>query len=139
CGFICESDRCELCPSDDRAISGVVCVVETVADCLAVEKSGEYRGLYHILGGVLNPLQQIGPNQLTIDKLLLRIKEREVKTVLLALNPSVEGDVTCSYIREIIPQGVIVERIGLGVPIGGSLEYMDVLTIHKALENRKLL
>jgi len=104
---------------------------------MAIEKSGHFKGVYHILGGVLNPLLGIGPDELKMDELRANIIKKQITDVILAVNPSVEGDATCSYLKSILPQDINVERIGFGVPIGGSLEYLDPMTITKALENRK--
>lgn len=139
CGLFSEESTCNICQSEKRKAANTICVVENISDLLAIEKSNEYQGLYHILGGVLNPLLGVGPEQLRIDKLLERIKELDVKTVILAINPSVEGDATCSYIKQKLSAEISVERIGFGVPIGGSLEYLDPLTISKALENRRMI
>lgn len=139
CGAYSDQAICIYCSDPVRQKSGHLCVVESFSDYLAILKSGEFRGLLHILGGVLNPLLGIGPQQLTIDKLLSRIKSRGIQEVVLALNPSVEGDITSTYIRELLGLQIKVERIGLGIPMGGSLEYLDALTIGKALENRKSL
>ena len=139
CGLFAEENICTICNSEKRKVSNTICVVENISDLLAIEKSNEYQGLYHILGGVLNPLLGVGPEQLRIDKLLERIQMLEVKTVILAVNPSVEGDATCSYIKQKLGSDISVERIGFGVPIGGSLEYLDPLTISKALENRRMI
>jgi recombination protein RecR len=138
CGMFSEEDTCELCKTSFRQEAGSICVVENISDLMAIEKSNNFNGLYHILGGVLNPLAGIGPEQLNINKLIDRIKKFNINSLILAVNPSVEGDATCSYIKQIIPQ-VSVERIGFGIPIGGSLEFLDPLTISKALENRKAL
>jgi recombination protein RecR len=141
CGIFSEDSLCSICSTPERSQLQTICIVENLPDCLAIEKTGEYRGLFHILGGVLNPFTGIGPENLTIDKLLLRIKQRGIKNIILALNSSVEGDVTCSYIKEKLAsqEGLLVERIGFGIPMGGNLEYLDPLTINKALENRKML
>ena len=138
CGMYVEEREniCFIC-SSVRAQNKLLCVVETVADCLAIEKSETYQGTYHLLGGVLNPLLGIGPTELTMDGLFTRVKEEEISDVILALNPSIEGDATCSYIREHLGEKVNVERIGLGMPVGGHLEYLDAMTIGKALENRQ--
>jgi recombination protein RecR len=138
CGFFSESNICQLCAEPSRTHSGLICVVENVTDLLAIERSGHFKGLYHVLGGVLNPLMGIGPDQLHLSFLFERIKKNNIQEVILALNPSVEGDATCAFIRDIIPESVRVERIGFGVPIGGNLEYLDSMTISKALENRKI-
>ena len=139
CGFFSEDVRCNICKSPERSSDGVLCIVEEVTDCMAIEKSQSFGGLYHVLGGVLNPMLGIGPENLRIKNLVKRIKEHNIREVVLALNPSVEGDATSAYIKEIIPEGVKVDRIGFGIPIGGSLEYLDAMTISKALENKKLL
>ena len=104
---------------------------------MAIEKSGTFKGVYHILGGVLNPLLGVGPDELKMDDLRQKIIKKEIQEIILAVNPSVEGDATCSYLKSILPVSVQVDRIGFGVPIGGSLEYLDPMTITKALENRK--
>lgn len=139
CGLFAEDETCNICSNDKRAQVKSVCVVESISDLLAIEKSNQYTGLYHILGGVLNPLLGIGPEQLKIDKLVERIEKLEIETVILAVNPSVEGDATCSYIKQQLSKQISVERIGFGVPIGGALEYLDPLTISKALENRRMI
>jgi recombination protein RecR len=139
CGFFSEDHLCSICQDEKRSSSGVLCIVEEVTDCMAIEKSQAFNGMYHVLGGVLNPMLGIGPDSLKFDNLSKRIKERGIKEVILALNPSVEGDATCSYIKQIVPEDVKVDRIGFGIPIGGSLEYLDSMTISKALENKKLL
>lgn len=136
CGMWSEPDLCAICASPRRRESGVVCVVEQVADLIAIEKSGQYQGRFLVLGGVLNPLLGVGPEQLRFDE-LVGMAGNGIHTVILALNPSVEGDATCAYIKHLLPAGVEAERIGFGMPIGGSLEYLDPMTIGKALENRK--
>jgi recombination protein RecR len=139
CGFYTDSRLCQICNDKDRTESKSICVVEEVGDLIAIEKSGHFQGTYHVLGGVLNPLVGIGPAELNIPNLLARVKTEEVVEVILAVNPSVEGDATCSYINQEIDNNVNVERIGFGVPMGGSLEYLDSMTITKALENKKRL
>ncbi|MBD64142.1 MAG: recombination protein RecR [Halobacteriovoraceae bacterium] len=136
CGLYTETDRCAVCTSDERQDAKILCVVESISDLMAIEKSQNFNGIYHVLGGVLNPLMGIGPHDLKIDRLVDRVKKYNIETVILAVNPSVEGDATCSYIGQQLV-GVQVERIGFGIPMGGSLEYLDPLTITKALENRK--
>jgi recombination protein RecR len=137
CGMYADEQVCEICNQPERKESQSVCVVENVTDCLAIERSGNYQGLYHILGGVLNPLMGVGPEELKIDEFIKRVKNLNVENIILAVNPSVEGDATCSYIKQVIPDSVNVDRIGFGIPMGGSLEYLDTMTIAKALENRK--
>jgi len=137
CGMFSDENICNICSSEARGEQRSLCIVENITDCMAIERSNQFKGRYHVLGGVLNPLMGIGPDELNIDKLVERIKGEEVQDLILAINPSVEGDATCSYINQVIPDGVSVERIGFGVPMGGSLEYLDSMTISKALENRK--
>ena len=137
CGMFADDATCSVCADEMRQSTKVMCVVENASDLMAIEKSGHFRGVYHILGGVLNPLLGVGPDELKMDELKAKIVEKEIQEVILAINPSVEGDATCSYFKTLIPESVNVERIGFGVPIGGSLEYLDPMTITKALENRK--
>ena len=137
CGMFSDDHLCVICQDEFRESQKSLCIVETASDLMAIEKSGNFKGLYHILGGVLNPLLGIGPEELKLDELKHRIVAKEIQEVILAINPSVEGDATCSYLKMILPADVRVERIGFGVPIGGSLEYLDPMTITKALENRK--
>lgn len=139
CGMFADDQLCLVCSHPTRSESKAICVVESVTDCLAIEKSGTFKGKYHILFGVLNPLLGIGPDELKLDELTDRIKRDQITDVILAVNPSVEGDATCSYIKQMLPGDVNVERIGFGIPMGGSLEYVDPLTISKALENRRHL
>ena len=137
CGMFADGSVCSICADDNRKSMRNICVVENASDLMAIEKSGHFRGTFHILGGVLNPLLGIGPDELRMDELKERIVRNEIQEVILAINPSVEGDATCAYFKSILPETVQVERIGFGVPIGGSLEYLDPMTITKALENRK--
>jgi recombination protein RecR len=137
CGMFSEEPICSICQESKRLESGLICVVEDISDYMAIESSGQFEGLYHILGGVLNPLLGVGPDQLRINQLLERVKDNNISDVVLAINPSVEGDATSSYIRQILPDNVNVERIGFGMPMGGSLEHLDAMTISKALENRR--
>ena len=137
CGFLSEDVFCDECRLEDGGREGFLCIVESVIDCLAISKSRQYQGYYHVLGGTLNPLLNVGPDKLNLKNLSERIAKRKINNVILALNPSVEGDATCAYIRELLPGGLKVDRIGFGIPIGGSLEYLDPMTISKALENRQ--
>lgn len=137
CGMFAEADLCSICHDEFRRLQKSLCVVEHASDLMAIEKSGNFKGVYHILGGVLNPLLGIGPEELKLDELKKRILEQGTEEIILAINPSVEGDATCSYLKTLLPSHVRIERIGFGVPIGGSLEYLDPMTITKALENRK--
>lgn len=137
CGLYLDDENCLICSSSKRQSSKTLCVVEGMTDCLAIEASDQYFGLYHILGGVLNPLLGIGPDELRLDQLKERIVRDEITSVILAVNPSVEGDATCAYINDDLGNNISIERIGFGIPMGGSFEYLDPLTIMKALENRK--
>jgi recombination protein RecR len=137
CGMFADENQCSICANDSRVSIHTLCVVENASDLMAIEKSGTFKGVYHILGGVLNPLLGVGPDELKMDDLRNKIIKKEIQEIILAVNPSVEGDATCSYLKSILPASVQVDRIGFGVPIGGSLEYLDPMTITKALENRK--
>jgi len=137
CGMFSEDDLCSVCQDSSRRTAQSLCIVENISDLLAIEKSGTFKGTYHVLGGVLNPLLGVGPEELGIDKIKERIAKQDISEVILAINPSVEGDATCSYFKMILPENILIDRIGFGVPIGGSLEFLDPLTISKALENRK--
>jgi len=137
CGMFADENLCSICMNGTRQESHSLCLVENASDLMAIEKSGTFKGTYHILGGVLNPLLGVGPDELKMDELKEKIINKEIKDIILAINPSVEGDATCSYLKSILPETVQVDRIGFGVPIGGSLEYLDPITITKALENRK--
>jgi len=135
CYTFTESDPCPICASDRRDRS-LICVVEDPTDVLAIERTGEYRGLYHVLHGVLNPLAGIGPEELRIRELLARVTP-QVREVILALSPTVEGDVTAHYLARVLkPLGVRVSRIAQGVPLGSALEYMDEATLSRALSGR---
>lgn len=137
CGMFADEHLCSICASDSRNSIRIMCIVENASDLMAIEKSATFKGVYHILGGVLNPLLGVGPDELKLDELREKIIKKEIQEIVLAVNPSVEGDATCSYLKSILPDSVLVDRIGFGVPIGGSLEYLDPMTITKALENRR--
>lgn len=137
CGNLSEVDPCAICSSARRDTS-IVCVVEEASDIMAIERTGEYRGRYHVLGGRLSPLDGIGPSELNVHPLLERIGEGGVVEVVLATNPSVEGEATAIYLGRILsPLGVRVTRIARGLPVGGDLEYADGVTIAEALNNRR--
>jgi len=139
CGAFSERDICQICASSERSSVGTLCVVENIMDFMAIERGDSFKGLFHVLGGVLNPILGIGPQELKLEKIIERVERLNIHEVILALSPSIEGDATCSFIKNILPGTVSVQRIGFGIPIGGSLEYLDSLTIKKALENRKQL
>ena len=137
CSNFAETTLCHFC-SDDRRDSTTICVVEESRDVIAIEKTGEFRGRYHVLLGAINPLDGIGPEQLKIRELLVRIEPENVKEVILCMNPNTEGDVTSMYLARILkPLGVKVTRIASGLPVGGDLEYADELTLGRALEGRR--
>lgn len=139
CFNLTDQDSCRIC-QDPRRDGEVICVVSGPEDLMALEKSGSFRGLYHLLHGVLSPLEGVGPKDLRIGELLSRLQGGKVKEVILATNPSVEGEATAQYLSQIIrPLGVRVTRIARGVPMGGDLQYIDQVTLSKSLENRSPL
>jgi recombination protein RecR len=131
-----EEDLCELC-RDARRDASQICVVAEARDLHALERSGDFRGLYHVLGGLLSPIEGVGPDNLHIRELLARLHSGEVKEVILATNPTVEGDATAAYLAGLMkPVGVRVSRIALGLPVGGDLDYADEVTVARALSGR---
>lgn len=138
CGNLTETDPCTLC-TDPRRDAGLICVVEEASDIGAIERTGEYRGHYHVLGGSLSPLDGIGPEELRLAALEARLANGSgVREVILATNPSMEGEVTATYVRGLVERvGVRVTRIALGLPVGGDLEYADSVTIARALAARR--
>lgn len=139
CFNLTEQDPCALC-SDPRREQQTLCVVAHPQDLLAIERTGSYRGRYHVLGGVLAPLDGVGPEDLTIQPLLARLQGDEVQEVIIATSPNVEGDATALYLSRLVkPLGLRVTRIASGVPIGGDLEYADGVTLNRALESRREL
>jgi recombination protein RecR len=139
CFNLTDQDPCRIC-QDPKRNREILCVVSSPEDLVALEKSGGFRGLYHVLHGVLSPLEGVGPKDLRLDELLSRLKGGEIKEVILATNPSVEGEATAQYLSQIIkPLGVRVTRIARGVPMGGDLQYIDEVTLSKSLENRSPL
>lgn len=136
CCNLTDKDVCSICSNAARD-SSVICVVETPRDVTAVENTHEYKGVYHVLHGVISPLNDIGPNNLTIKQLLKRFEGDKIKEVIMATNPTVEGDATALYISKLLkPMGVKVTRLAYGIPVGGDLEYADEYTLAKALEGR---
>jgi recombination protein RecR len=137
CGDLTDIDPCKVCGSDKRDRS-VICVVENPRDVVAMEKVREYKGLYHVLHGVISPMEGIGPNDINIKALIKRIGEAEISEVILATNPDVEGEATAMYLAKLIkPMGVKATRIAHGLPVGGDLEYADEVTLAKSLEGRR--
>ncbi len=128
---------CEIC-SDTQRDSSLVCVVEEPRDIVALERTREYKGLYHVLQGAINPIDGIGPEQLKIRELLERLRENTLQEVILCTNPNIEGEATAMYLAKLIePLGIQVSRIASGLPVGGDLEYADELTLGRALEGRR--
>jgi recombination protein RecR len=137
CHNLTEDPVCAIC-LDPRREAGTVCVVEEAADIGAIERAGEYRGTYHVLGGRLSPLDGVGPDDLTIPTLLTRVEAGGITEVIIATNPSLEGEATALYLqRQLVPLGVTVSRIARGLPVGGDLEYADGVTIAQALSARR--
>jgi recombination protein RecR len=137
CNNLTEQDPCDYCANPGRDPS-LVCVVETPYNVVAVERTREFHGLYHVLHGALSPLQGIGPEQLKIKNLLERLKSGEVKELILATSPTVEGEATAVYLSKLLkPLGVKVTRIAMGIPVGSELEFADEITMLKALEGRR--
>jgi recombination protein recR len=137
CYNITETDPCQICSNPKRDES-VICVVENVKDVIAMEKTHEYRGMYHVLHGAISPMNNIGAADIKIKELLSRLSDDTVKEIIIATNPTVEGEATAMYISRLIkPIGVKVTRIAHGIPVGGDLEYTDEITLIKALEGRR--
>ena len=137
CYNITESDPCEICSNKKRDES-IICVVENVKDVVAMEKTHEYKSLYHVLHGSISPMNNITAGDIKIKELLERLKDDTIKEVILATNPTIEGEATAMYISRLIkPLGISVTRIAHGIPVGGDLEYTDEITLIKALEGRR--
>ena len=137
CFNVTESDPCHICSDQERDRS-TLCVVEEPHDLAALEKAGAFRGLYHVLGGSLSPLEGVGPEELKVDELVERVRKSAFREVILGTNPTVEGEATALYLERVLrPAEIIVSRLARGVPVGGELEYLDEITLAKAIENRK--
>ena len=139
CFNISDTDPCPICTSPKRDNS-VICVVEDVRDIMAMERTHEFKGVYHVLHGTISPMNGIGPEDIKIKELLNRIGSNNIKEIIIATNPRVEGEATAIYLSKIIkPMGIKVTRIAHGIPVGGDLEYTDEITLTKALEGRREL
>ena len=139
CQNITDQDPCHICLNSNRDHS-LISVVEDPKDIIALEKTKEYNGVYHVLHGVISPMEGIGPEQLRIKELLTRIQDGQVKEIILVTNPNIEGEATAMYLARLVkPLGVLVTRIAHGLPVGGDLEYADEVTLLKALEGRREL
>ncbi len=137
CCNLTDIDPCSICSNDTRDRS-IICVVEGAKDIIAMERSREYKGGYHVLHGVISPMDNIGPNDIRVKELLARLGDGLVKEVILATNPTVEGEATALYLSRLIkPLNIKVTRIAHGIPVGGDLEYFDEVTLSKAMENRR--
>lgn len=137
CNNLTEEDPCSIC-SDPSRTHSLICVVETPYNVVSIERTHEFRGLYHVLHGALSPLQGIGPEQLRLKNLIDRLKNGSVKEIIVATNPNVEGEATAIYLSKLIkPLGVKVSRIAMGIPVGSELEFADEVTMLKAMEGRR--
>ena len=137
CYNISDTDPCNIC-SNPRRDNSIICVVEDVKDIIAMERTHEFKGLYHVLHGSISPMNGIGPDDIKIKELLARLQDGVVKEIILATNPRVEGEATAMYLSKLIkPLGIKVTRIARGIPIGGDLEYTDEVTLTQALEGRR--
>ncbi|MDW7650859.1 MAG: recombination mediator RecR [Bacillota bacterium] len=139
CGNFSDSETCMIC-RDSRRDQSLVCIVQDARDVLAMERMREFKGVYHVLGGAISPMDGIGPDQLRIREFLTRLRDGKMKEVILATNPNVEGEATALYLARVLkPLGVRVTRIAHGLPVGGDLEYADEVTLSRALEGRREL
>lgn len=137
CFHLAEGDLCAIC-SDPTRNKEQICVVETTSDLIAIEQTGIFKGLYHVLHGVLNPLENIGPDEIHLKELIERIRKEPIKEVIIATNPSVQGEATAHYILQLLEgEKVKVTRIGLGIPMGGDIKYIDKITITQAILGRR--
>lgn len=137
CGMISDQDTCGLC-SDARRNPAMICVVEEAKDVLAIERTREYRGYYHVLGGAISPIDGIGPDDLRISSLMTRLADSSVTEVIIATDPNLEGEATATYLSRLLVQpGLKVTRLASGLPVGGDLEYADEVTLGRAFEGRR--
>lgn len=138
CNNLCEGDVCNVCHDTSR--DPVICVVEDARAVMSLERVRDYRGRYHVLGGVLSPMNGIGPDQLAINSLLARLNAEEIEEVIVATNPTVEGEATALYLQKLLkPLGIKITRLAYGVPVGADLEYADAVTLFRALDGRREL
>lgn len=137
CGNVCETSPCPIC-QDPRRDQSVICLVEEPKDVMSIERTGEYRGLYHVLGGAIDPMSNVGPGDLRIPELLQRLKSGEVKEIILALDPNIEGEATTTYLARLLdPLEITVTRLASGLPVGSDLEYADEITLGRAISGRR--
>ena len=139
CGNVAEEEQCRIC-RDPRRDAALICVVEEPKDVVAIERTREFRGRYHVLGGAISPIEGIGPDDLRVRELMLRLADDAVTEVILATDPNLEGEATATYLARLIkPLGLRVTRLASGLPVGGDLEYADEVTLGRAFEGRRLL
>ncbi len=139
CGNLTDKDPCAIC-SDASRDASTICVVESPRDVMAMERIREYQGLYHVLHGAISPMDGVGPEDINLMSLIKRLQENDVKELIIATNPNIEGEATAMYIARLIkPSGIKVSRIAHGIPVGGDLEYADEVTLLKAMEGRREL
>lgn len=139
CGNVAESEQCRICQDPRRSLA-VICVVEEPKDVVAIERTREFRGKYHVLGGAINPIDNVGPDDLRIKELLTRLADGAVQEVILAMDPNVEGEATATYLARLLgPLGLRVTRLASGLPVGGDLEYADEVTLGRAFEGRRVV
>ena len=137
CGNVAESEECRIC-RDPRRDATVICVVEEPKDVVAVERTREFRGRYHVLGGAISPIDGVGPDDLRVRELMVRLRDGTVKELILATDPNLEGEATATYLaRLVMPMGLIVTRLASGLPVGGDLEYADEVTLGRAFTGRR--
>lgn len=137
CGNISEDTQCRIC-RDPRRNGAVLCVVEEAKDVVAIERTREFRGRYHVLGGAINPIDGVGPDDLRIRELMTRLADGEISEVIIATDPNVEGEATATYlVRMLRPMGLTISRLASGLPVGGDLEYADEITLGRAFEGRR--
>jgi recombination protein RecR len=139
CGNVTEEDLCNIC-RDPRRTRNAICVVEESKDVQAIERTREFRGLYHVLGGAISPIEGIGPDQLRIKELMTRLSDPDIQEVIIATDPNLEGEATATYLtRMLSPLGITVSRLASGLPVGGDLEYADEITLGRAFEARRIV
>lgn len=139
CGNVAESETCRIC-ADPRRSPATICVVEEAKDVVAVERTREFRGKYHVLGGAINPIDNVGPDDLRISQLMTRLADGAVEEIIIATDPNIEGEATATYLsRMLAPMGLRVTRLASGLPVGGDLEYADEVTLGRAFEGRRLV
>jgi len=139
CGNVAEAELCNIC-RDPRRTEEAICVVEESKDVQAIEKTREFRGFYHVLGGAISPIDGIGPENLRIRELMARLNDPEIKEVIIATDPNLEGEATATYLTRLLaPLGITVSRLASGLPVGGDLEYADEVTLGRAFEGRRIV